>query len=329
LVKQVSMDGRGRPSQPLKRPAGPRAAVSAPRGRGAIGFGRMASTRFARHAGSAGRSVLRFVRRRPRTAGLAGAAMLIAATFTYSSYRGTPLVPSQFIGALGDRAANALGFKIATLAITGREQIGEADLLAAAGITENTSLLFLDVATVRQRLEATPWIAHANVRKFYPDHLEIAIEERKAFALWQKEGKLFLIAADGTVLSPVDERAVPRLPLVVGPGAAAKAHEFLAVIDRYPVLRDQLRAAILVADRRWNLKLKSGLDIRLPEAGVEPALERLVALDNDKKILSRDLTAIDLRLPNRLTVRLSDEAAQAREQALKDKDKKKRKGGDA
>jgi cell division protein FtsQ len=90
-----------------------------------------------------------------------------------------------------------------------------------------------------------------------------------------------------------------------------------------------LRAAVLVADRRWNLKLTSGLDIRLPEAEVAQALDVLDALDRDKKLLSRDLTAIDLRLPDRVVVRLSDEAAQAREQALKERDKKKKKGGDA
>jgi cell division protein FtsQ len=77
------------------------------------------------------------------------------------------------------------------------------------------------------------------------------------------------------------------------------------------------------------LRLTNGLDVRLPEAGVEQALERLVALDRDKKLLSRDITSVDLRLSDRVTVRLSDAVAQAREDALKDKEKKKKKGGDA
>jgi len=86
-------------------------------------------------------------------------------------------------------------------------------------------------------------------------------------------------------------------------------------------------ASIMVADRRWNLRLKNGIDVRLPESNVEQALDRLVALDHEKKILSRDILAIDLRLSDRVTVRLSDAAAAAREEALKDK--KKKKGGEA
>jgi cell division protein FtsQ len=334
-VGKDAMEGRGRPSQPQTRPAGPRAAAPARRVAPARP-GRLrawtaeAAYRLACSTGLAGRATYRLVRRRPHAAGAAGAALLVAASVAYGIHRGEhTLVPASVLSDLGDRLANAAGFKIATLSITGRSQLSEADVLAAAGITANTSLLFLDVAAVRARLEATPWIAHATVRKLYPDHLEMAIEERQAFALWQKDYKLSLIAADGTVLAPVDAHEAPRLPLVVGPGAAAKAHDFLALIDRYPALRDQVRAAILVADRRWNLKLKSGLDIRLPETKVAAALDTLMALDRDKKILTRDITAIDLRLPDLLTVRLSDAAAQAREQALKEKEKKKRKGGDA
>jgi cell division protein FtsQ len=115
---------------------------------------------------------------------------------------------------------------------------------------------------------------------------------------------------------------------VVGKGAERSAKDFLAVIDRYPDIRSQLRASILVAERRWNLRLTNGIDVRLPETDVEAALDRLVALDRDQKLLSRDITMVDLRLPDRVSVRLSDAAAQARDEALA-ANKKKKKGGDA
>ena len=100
-----------------------------------------------------------------------------------------------------------------------------------------------------------------------------------------------------------------------------QAHEF---VDPEP----RLRASILVAERRWNLRLTNGIDVRLPETNIENALDRLVALDRDKKLLSRDITVVDLRLPDRVSVRLSDAAAQSRDEALKANTKKK-KGGDA
>ena len=175
---------------------------------------------------------------------------------------------------------------------------------------------------------ANPWIADAAVLKLYPDRLQITITERLAYALWQKDGRVSVIAADGTVLEPFVEDRYLGLPLVVGRGAEQQAKDFLAVLDRYPDIRSVLRASILVAERRWNLRLTNGIDVRLPETNVDAALDRLVALDRDKKLLSRDITMVDLRLPDRVTVRLSDAAAQARDEALKANVKKK-KGGDA
>jgi cell division protein FtsQ len=174
---------------------------------------------------------------------------------------------------------------------------------------------------------ANPWIADAAVLKLYPDRLQITVTERQAFALWQKDGRVSVIAADGTILEPFVEDRYLRLPLVVGRGAERQAKDFLAIVDRYPGIESLLRASVLVADRRWNLRLANGIDVRLPETDVEQALDRLVTLDREKKLLSRDIVAVDLRLSDRVTVRLSDAAAQAREDALKDK--KKKKGGDA
>jgi cell division protein FtsQ len=153
------------------------------------------------------------------------------------------------------------------------------------------------------------------------------IKEREAFALWQKDRRVTVIADDGTVLEPYVAPRLVQLPLVVGAGAQTKAKEFLALLDRYPALRNLVSASILVGERRWNLRLQNGIDVRLPESEVAAALERLVALDREKNLLSRDIVAIDLRIPDRLTVRLSDGLAQARLDALKEKAKKK--GGSA
>ena len=140
-----------------------------------------------------------------------------------------------------------------------------------------------------------------------------------------------MISEDGIVLEPYLTSQFSSLPLVVGVGAERKARELLALIDEYPTVSSQLYASVLVADRRWNLKLRNGMEILLPESGVERALDTLVALDRDKKFLSRDIVAIDLRLPDRVTVKLSDEAFQMREDAreqekLSSSKKTKRKG---
>ncbi|MGB7035452.1 MAG: cell division protein FtsQ/DivIB [Xanthobacteraceae bacterium] len=265
----------------------------------------------------------------PRGTGVAGSILLIAGTLAYGAVAGEH-VPAVMDWARNARdvAANTAGFRIAAISLSGEKEVSREEILTTAGVTERASLLFLDADAARKKLLENPWIADAAVLKLYPDRLQITITERHAFALWQKDGGVSVIAADGTVLEPFVEKRFYGLPLVVGRDAERQAKEFLDLLDRYPEIRSALRASILVADRRWDLRLINGINVQLPETDPEDALHRLVQLDHDKKLLSRDITVVDLRLPDRVTVRLSDAAAQARDAALKAAMKKK-KAGDA
>jgi len=324
------MDGGGRLDQPLTR-----SRPDAAEGIGTPFDGPFRLRAFDRFAGFTnyrrrfGRWRSRIMRVPPPGVGVAGSALLIAATLGYGVVVGGHLTDVvAWLKDARDDAANTLGFSIAAVSLTGPKEVSREEVLTTAGVTGRASLLFLDADAARARLMANPWIADAAVLKLYPDRLQITITERQAFALWQKEGRLSVIAADGTVLEPFVEDRYRGLPLVVGRGAERQAKDFLAIVDRYPDIRAMVRASILVAQRRWNLRLDNGVDVRLPEGNVAQALDRLVALDHEKKLLSRDVVAVDLRLPDRVSVRLSDAAAQARDDALKAKDKKK-KGGDA
>jgi cell division protein FtsQ len=266
--------------------------------------------------------------RLPRGIGVIGAALVLVASIAYGIAKGdhVPAIVNTVKDAR-DRVANAAGFRIVSIALTGNHHVSREEVLAIAGITGTTSLPFLDVELARERLKSNPWIGDASLLKLYPGELQVVIKERAAFALWQNQRHVTVIADDGTVLEPYVAPRLVQLPLVVGAGAQTKAKAFLALLERYSALRDLVSASILVGERRWNLRLKNGIDVRLPEMDVAAALERLVLLDRDKSLLTRDIVAIDLRIAERLTIRLSDDAAQARADAIKEKAKKK--GGSA
>ena len=127
-----------------------------------------------------------------------------------------------------------LDFASPTISLSGEKEVSREDILTTAGVTGRASLLFLDADAARARLMANPCIGDAAVLKLYPDRLQISITERQAFALWQKDGHIKVIAADGTVLEPFVERRYVSLPLVVGKDAERQAKDFLDVLARYP-----------------------------------------------------------------------------------------------
>ncbi len=265
----------------------------------------------------------------PNRTGIALTVLMLLGSATLGIVKGGHV--DEVVGALSDTRnalANSAGFRITTVAINGRKQLSQDEVLAIGGVNGRSSLLFLDAATVRDKLKTNPWIADATILKLYPGRLQIDIVERSAYALWQQDGRLSVIADDGAVLEPYMSRRFVSLPLVVGKGADTRAKDFLALLDRYPQVRAVTRAAIFVGERRWNLRLKDGLDIRLPENDVGNALATLSKLDKEERLFSRDIVAVDMRLPDRLTVQLSEDAGKARDELFKDK-KTKKKAGDA
>jgi len=270
----------------------------------------------------------------PSGAGAAAVATLLLGSVCYGVVKGNHVTTiTENVQAICDAAATAAGFGISEVALTGERELGRDEILRTAGITDSTSLLFLDAAQARVRLLTNPWIAEATVLKLYPGRLRIEIKERAPFALWQKDARTALIAVDGTVLEPAVPERFARLPLVVGNGAAQAAPGFLDLVSHYPSVSKLITASVLVAERRWNLRLANGVEILLPEADAERALQTLTDLDRDKNLLARDIVAVDLRLADRVTVRLSEGAAAAREEALKAADKarkaRQRKGTEA
>jgi len=223
--------------------------------------------------------------------------------------------------------ARLIGFGIDRVTISGIAELSEIEVLIAAGIDPKVSLAFFDADEARKRLEATPLIREATVRKLYPGEVSITLTEREPYALWQVKGELFVIAADGTVIDKMDDGRFAHLPLVVGADANNRAKEYLALRAEAGALAPRMRAATLIAGRRWTLKLDNGMDVRLPETGAAEAVRRLVALQSDLRLLDKDALAIDLRQADRVVLRLSEEAASARVEQLKTKGKKK--GGEA
>ena len=245
------------------------------------------------------RAAEKIERQRAKPTGQIAAAGFLAAAAVYG------LIVGGQIGRLADSLLIAVGFGIENVRIEGNQETSELAILEQLDLG-GLSLLSFDAKDARERLSRLPWVASATVRKSYPDTLTVEITEREPFALWQNDGEVFVVDRGGEKIVLLDEHRFAKMPFVVGPGANEQAAEFLASALAEPTFAGRLRAAVLVAGRRWDIHLENGLTVKLPEKGAAPALAQLARLDAEYKLLSRDVVVIDLRLPDRITVRLPE-----------------------
>src|SRR5260221_3168890 len=134
----------------------------------------------------------------PHRAGVVATILMLVATASLGVVKGGHL--DEFISALSDTRngiANSAGFRITSVAINGRKQLSQDEVLAIGGVNGRSSLLFLAAATVRGKLKANPWIGEATVLKLFPGHLKIAIIPSPPFPPWQQDWRLSRNRADG------------------------------------------------------------------------------------------------------------------------------------
>ena len=249
---------------------------------------------------------------------------VLGGSFAYAAVQGGAYAQFiQEIGTPGDLMARAVGLGIDTVTISGISELKEREILAYAGVKARNSLPYLDAVAMRERLMMVPLIKDAEVRKLYPNRLSISVVERQPYALWQKDGEIAIVSADGMPIDTMHDDKYTGLPLIVGEAANTRLPEYVRIVEAAKDLRSRIRAGTLVSQRRWSLHTTDGIEIRLPETDPEAAVADLVRMQRDYRILDKDIVALDLRVPGRIEVRLSDEAAQARLDSLSRKAKGK------
>lgn len=135
-----------------------------------------------------------------------------------------------------------------------------------------------------------------------PDTIHIILEEYEPYALWQYKGQAVVIGSDGTILTDELNEDFKSLIIITGENAPVKAMDLLELLKVEPIIMEQVESAVLVSDRRWDLKLKNGQGVSLPEADIGFALRRLAQAQEEDLIFEKNIDHIDLRKTDRIIV---------------------------
>ncbi|WP_439119576.1 cell division protein FtsQ/DivIB [Marivita sp.] len=169
----------------------------------------------------------------------------------------------------------------------------------------------LDLEAMREVVVSLDPVKSARLYVRQGNVLQVDVVERIPVVLWRNEQGLQLLDVEGVLVGPAFVRADwPELPLIVGDGADKNVIEALDLVAAAEPLSARLRGLVRMGERRWDVVLDREQRILLPEIEAVQALERVIAMDQAVDMLERDLVAVDLRLPNRPTLRMTDGAVQ-------------------
>lgn len=200
-------------------------------------------------------------------------------------------------------------FMVSELSITGADETLADSVTKVANVTFPVSSFDLDLAGLRMRIAALDSVADARVRVGDAGALEIAVTPRVPVALWRTPEGLRMIDADGVFAGAVTSRSDRLdLPLIAGQGAQGHIAEALTLFRSAGPIAERMRGLVRVGDRRWDMVLDRDQRILLPADGPVSALDRVIALNEAQDVLDRDVAVVDMRVPQRPTLRLAQEA---------------------
>lgn len=243
-----------------------------------------------------------------RLVGMAAAALLLSSGTIWAMASGALASAAATVEAVTLDATAAAGLSLRQITVDGRNRTGAGDILAALQVSRGDALLGIDVHAAREALESLPWVKTAVVSRTLPGVLHVALTERRPLALWQQEPSRFLLTdAEGRPIVVGDIARWGHLPVIVGKGAPEAAAALFKLLNTQPDIAARVKAATRLGDRRWDVLLDdfaTGVTVKLPEHDAAAAWARFAEVQRARNILGNDLAAIDMRLPDRMIVRL-------------------------
>lgn len=231
-------------------------------------------------------------------------AVAVAGLWGVASFFGLPGMARMELAELAVHS----GYEVEKVEVHGTKRMDAKAVYDIALGQVDRSMLNVDLEAVRADIARLPWVQDARVSRRLPDTLIVDIVERKPTAVWQHQGNLALIDANGVVLEAVSAEAMPDLPLLVGEAANMQAARLSRLMEAAPALKSLLTGATWVGNRRWDLRFQSGETLALPEgdSSAAAALVNFARLDGVNHLLGRGVLRFDMRDPTKMVMRMPE-----------------------
>lgn len=200
-------------------------------------------------------------------------------------------------------------FMVKVMKVTGASADVAEDIHEILPVDFPASSFDLDLDHMRDTIAGLDPVERVALRIQPGGTLLVQVTERIPAVIWRSGQGLDVLDASGYRVASLMRRSERAdLPVIAGDGADKAVKEALYLVQAADPLLARLRGLVRMGERRWDLVLDGGQRIMLPVDAPIAALERVIAMDSAMDLLERDLAIVDLRLAERPTLRLRDNA---------------------
>lgn len=234
----------------------------------------------------------------------------IVAVLMLTIWVGTWLIVSGSAERIGNATHQSLitasadwGFRVKDILVEGRKNSDSQVLLALINIQKDDPIFAFNPYEAKDLIERISWIEHAHVERRLPDTLYIRLTEREPLALWKQGEEIKMLDQKGKVIAAADPQKFKGLVALYGQNADQHIPDLMNEITGHPAIAKRMVGASWIGDRRWDLILKGGIKVQMPEKALSANLQRLSAAQAESALLDKEILSVDLREADRINIR--------------------------
>lgn len=206
-------------------------------------------------------------------------------------------------GSAMDGASRSIGLSVETVEVIGLEHVPAVarQIKASAMVEPGENMFRADPHLIQRRVEDTRLVANVRVYRLWPDTVMIYADAAEPMALWNDGEAWTVVDNFGRLMPKVRPQDHVTLVKTVGSGGPEATPALENVFRVMPGLRAEIDHARRVAGRRWDLVLRSGALVKLPnDENIASSVLSFARMDEAGELTRRPLKAIDLRVTGRV-----------------------------
>ena len=203
------------------------------------------------------------------------------------------------VGSINNISINKLKIeKIKKINILGLDHMDKKILLKDINNLNLQNIFFLKTNEIKNIIEKNPLIEKYEIIKKYPNSLDIKINKTEFLARINHNGETFLIGNNGKLSKK--NYSKDDLPYIFGKPQINQFLEFKKIIDKSNIQYQEIKSLFYFESKRWDIKLKNNIVIKLPNNIKKETLDVVLAFLNDKKF--KKAMILDARIINQMII---------------------------
>ncbi len=158
------------------------------------------------------------------------------------------------------------------------------------------NIFFINRKKISELIESNSLVESYNIFKKYPSTIDVRINQTTFLARISNNKNIYIIGSNGKFIK--NNYSSIELPYIFGKPKINEFLNFKTLIDKSKFSYKEIKNLYFFQSKRWDLELKNGIIIKLPNTNMKHSLDISYEFMNNKNL--NKIKVIDLRVNNQI-----------------------------